>query len=549
MPKIAPRPERSELLMPAGSLEKMKTALLYGADAVYCGTPDLSLRTKSEFSVEDLIEGISFAHEREKRVYLTLNLYAHNKDVEKLPKFIETIRMVKPDGVIIADPGVFSYVKNHAPELELHVSTQANICSYLTVDYWKEQGASLAVLAREVPFDELKTIREKCPDIKLEAFVHGAMCMSYSGRCLLSNFMAERGANQGNCAQDCRWFYKVHLKLKDGRTEELVIDDTNRDMFEFFLEEEFRPGDLIPVEETVDGTYFMNSKDLCLMPVLNQYLEIGVDSLKVEGRHKNQFYAACVTRAYRQAIDDWYANPSNWDGQKYMDELDSLRSRGYTLAFHTGRLSNHAHDYDTTASLGDAQFGGFVREITDEGVVFEVRNTLKTGDVLEFLPPMGQSLSTIRLRMNRFLDFKSRKEKEKMSPGQGNAILIPFADFDRLTESAIRATLPELTVARVEMFGLSEAREDHIRVRQMSLKMEQGLVDATSFLNLKKEIAENREPEELRTPSTKPLVSKEDACCGRGCNGCLKFWNDDKYARARELLWAKQDGTRLKSPV
>ncbi len=181
-----------------------------------------------------------------------------------------------------------------------------------------------------------------------------------------------------------------------------------------------------------------------------------------------------------------------------------------------------------------------------KALFFKVRNTLKTGDVIEFLLPLGNTLSTIRLCMNRFINYKSRKEKEKMSAGQGNAILIPFADFDRLSEVQIRATLPELTVARVEMFGFSEAREEHIRVRQMSLKMEQGIVDATAFLNLKKEISEKREPEDLRVPSTKPLVSKEDACCGRGCNGCLKFWNDDKYARARELLLAKNDGSRLR---
>jgi len=532
--------------MPAGSLEKMKTALLYGADAVYCGTPDLSLRTKSSFSVEELVEGIDFAHSLGKNVYLTLNLYTHNKDVEKLPAFIETIRQVKPDGVIIADPGVFAFVKKHAPELELHVSTQANICSWLTVDYWKDQGASLAVLAREVPFEELKTIREKCPDIKLEAFVHGAMCMSYSGRCLLSNFMAERGANQGNCAQDCRWHYKLHMKLKDGQTEELIITEENKDMFEFLLEEEYRPGQFIPVEETIDGTYFMNSKDLCLMPVLSDYLEIGVDSLKVEGRHKNQFYAASVTRAYRSAIDAWYRDPENWDPTPYMRELDALRSRGYTLAFHTGRLSNHAHDYDTTASMGAAQFGGFVREYTEDGVVVEVRNTLNIGDVLEFLVPNSEEV--IRVRLNHFYDFKAKKEKPKMSPGQAAACVIKFSDFDRLTEDEVRDKLPVLTVARVEMFSLSESRQGHVAVRVASHKMEAGMITEESYVKIKGLAESKREASDLRTPVIKERT-KEDACCGCGCNGCLRFWNDDKYAIARAALEKVKKGKRLEKKV
>ena len=177
-----------------------------------------------------------------------------------MPKFIETIRLAKPDGVIIADPGVFQYVKEHAPELPLHISTQANVCSWLTVDFWKKQGAELCVLAREVSFAELKEIREKCPGMKIETFVHGSMCMTYSGRCLLSNFMAERGANQGNCAQSCRWNYKVHLRLKDGTVEEITLTDENKDLFEFLLEENFRPGEFMPIEETQRGSYILNSK-------------------------------------------------------------------------------------------------------------------------------------------------------------------------------------------------------------------------------------------------------------------------------------------------
>lgn len=545
---IAQRPERSELLMPAGDLAKMKAAILYGADAVYCGTPDLSLRTKSGFNVEELVEGIQFAHDHGKRVYLTLNLYTHNKDIEKLPAFMETIRTVKPDGVIIADPGVFQYVKDHCPELELHVSTQANICSWLTVKYWQDQGASLAVLAREVSFAELSEIREQCPEIKLEAFVHGAMCMSHSGRCLLSNFMSERGANQGNCAHSCRWHYKVHMKMKDGRTEELEITDENKELFDFFLEEEYRPGDMIPLEETVEGTYFMNSKDLCLMPVLNDYLRIGVDSLKVEGRHKNAFYAACVARAYRKAIDDYYADPENWKPEEYMRELNAMRSRGYTLAFHNGRLTNHAHDYETTISMGDWSFGGQILAHEDDSLIMEVRNTLDAGDVLEFLPPMQgeDDFPVIRLRLYEFINARTGKVTERASPGAAkSAIRIPYSLFDKEDPETLQARLPVGTVVRSESFGLNDARKEHIQVRVKSHQMESGKITEKVYENFKKRKAEARGDEDLRNTNSKPVKEKHENCCGRGCNGCLTFWNDPKYAKAREMLAQKKAGTRL----
>ena len=215
---------KSELLLPAGSLVKLKTAILYGADAVYAGTPDMSLRTQSKISLEDLEEGIKFVHEHGKKIYLTLNLFIHNREAEKLPQFVETLRHLQPDGVLIADPGVFQFVKENAPELNLFVSTQANICSWPAVKFWQNQGAKLCVLGREVTYEEMKEIRQKCPDILLECFMHGAMCMSYSGRCLISNYLADRSANQGKCAHCCRWHYKLHLRLKDGSVKELLID-------------------------------------------------------------------------------------------------------------------------------------------------------------------------------------------------------------------------------------------------------------------------------------------------------------------------------------
>ncbi len=363
--------------MPAGSLEKLKTAVIYGADAVYMGTPDLSLRTNSKLSLDDVVEGIKFAHAHNVRVYLTLNLFSHNKDIPKLDGYINTVRRVKPDGLIIADPGVFAYVKEQAPELNLHISTQANVCSWLSTKFWQDQGAELVVLAREVTYAELCEIREKCPDVKLEAFVHGSMCMTYSGRCLLSNFMSERGANQGNCANSCRWNYKLHMKLKDGTLKEIELTEDNKELFEFFLEEGYREGDFLPFEEGERGSYILNSRDLCLLQQLDDYLKIGVDSLKVEGRGRSAFYAGIVARAYRNAIDDWYEDPENFDGGKYMEDINTIPNRGYTFAFHEGRLTNHAHSYQDTRNVGDWQWAGQITEVTDDAYIMLVKNKMK----------------------------------------------------------------------------------------------------------------------------------------------------------------------------
>ncbi|HFC11198.1 MAG TPA: peptidase U32, partial [Anaerolineae bacterium] len=389
--------KRAELLMPAGSLLKLKTAILYGADAVYLGTPDMSLRTQSAFSLEDVLEGIAFAHAHGKRVYLTLNLFSHNKDIAKLPLFIDTIRTVKPDGLIIADPGIFQYVHQRAPELKLHISTQANVTSWLSVQFWQSQGADLVVLAREVTFEELSEIREKCPTVKLETFVHGSMCMTYSGRCLLSNYLSERGANQGNCAQSCRWNYKVKLQLKDGTRKEIELNEHNRELFDFLLEEEYRPGELMEIEEDERGSYILNAKDLCLMPKLGDFLQLGIDSLKVEGRNKGPYYAAIVARAYRMAIDDWYADPENWTYETYMDELLTVPNRGFSLAFHDGRLQHYGHNYQSTQSVAEYEFAAFVTAVGADYVEVEVKNRILAGEVLEFVCPHYRDVIRVRL--------------------------------------------------------------------------------------------------------------------------------------------------------
>lgn len=532
------RPEKSELLMPAGSLHKLKLAILYGADAVYLGTPDMSLRTKSAFTLEDVLEGVEYAHSFGKRVYLTLNLFSHNKDIEKLPFYLETVRKVKPDGLIIADPGIFGFVREMAPELELHISTQANVCSWLSVDFWKKQGASLVVLAREVSFQELTEIREKCPDIKLEAFVHGAMCMTYSGRCLLSNFMSERGANQGNCANSCRWNYKVHVKLKDGRSEEVTITDENRDMFEFLLEEGERPNELLPIEEDERGSYILNSKDLCIMPRLNDYLKIGVDSLKVEGRGKSPYYVALVARAYRMAIDDWYADPDNWSPIPYMNELHTVPNRGYTYAFHEGRLSHHAHNYEDTRTIAEWEYAGLIQSVEDDAILVEVKNTVEAGDVLEFVPHHGRE--TILLRIYEFDLPEKNKITTIVHGGQKPLIRIPFTLFDRENVDHLRKVLLPLTIIRKEKALLPE-EWSRIKLDLEAQKIEAGKGSEERY-DLKLYALQQALDSGSRTRKPKTPRIGTEGCCGKGCNGCMIFWNDPIYATARDLLAQKKQG-------
>ncbi|WP_171205237.1 U32 family peptidase [Ruegeria sp. HKCCA0235A] len=533
---------RSELLMPAGNLRKLKLAVLYGADAVYLGTPDMSLRTKSEFSLEEVIEGVEFCHSHGRRAYLTLNLFSHNKDIPKLDEYIDTVRKVQPDGLIIADPGVFQYVRDRAPELPLHISTQANICSWLSVKFWQDQGAELVVLAREVSYPELVEIREKCPDIKLEAFVHGAMCMTYSGRCLLSNFMAERGANQGNCANSCRWNYALKLRLKDGTHQELRITEENADLFEFLLEEGCRPGDLMPIEEDDRGSYILNSRDLCIMPKLDEYLKIGVDSLKVEGRGKSEYYAAIVARAYRMAIDDYYADPQNWDPKPYMRELETVGNRGYTLAFHEGRLTNYAHDYEHTASIAQWEYAGIVTEVTEDAFLVEVKNKLEPGDVLDFVSPISRE--TVLLRV---YDFERASDGARMDVVHGSTktvIRLPFTLFDHEDIDDLRARFPVYSVLRKER-ALTDEHWSRIRFDKLVQGLETSGRDNPGAYARRRDALVEKIGEDGNERRFKTNRIGTEGCCGKGCNGCLIFWQDDKYALAREVLSKRKQGEQL----
>jgi len=349
--------------MPAGSLSKLKTAILYGADAVYAGTPDLSLRTQSSFTLEELMEGVRFVHDHGKRIYLTLNLFTHNRDIEKLPKFIVTVRKVKPDGLIVSDQGVFHYIREHAPELELHVSTQANACSWLTVESWRKQGASLCVLAREVSFQELREIRQKCPDIKLEAFIHGAMCMAYSGRCLISDVMTGRNANLGDCAQSCRWEYRLH--------------------------EEKRPGEYFPVFEEGKQSFIMNSRDLNLIRHIPDLVRSGIDSLKIEGRMKGLYYVSAVTRVYRDALDTYRENPEEYTfKESWEEELTKTSHRGFTTGFTIPGKDGSLQESENGGYIQGYDFVGIVTKREKDGdIVIEARNKINLGDRLEWIGP------------------------------------------------------------------------------------------------------------------------------------------------------------------
>lgn len=393
-----------ELLAPAGTLDGLKTAVLYGADAVYAGIPGFSMRARAKITVDEMKQGIEFAHKHGKKVYLAFNLFAHDNDYNLLPKVSTTIKELSPDALIVADPGVLMWVRENHPNMPIHISTQANICSADTVKFWQKAGASLCVLAREVTHPEFKKIREKCPDVGLEIFIHGAMCMSYSGRCLMSNFVTGRPANRGACAQLCRWKYDVVLREKESGLE-------------------------MGLEEDDRGAYIMNSKDLCLMPRLREVLESGADSLKIEGRNRSEYYVGSVVSAYRNAIDSYFRDPENFDPAPFMADLNVLESRGYTDAFFDGVLGPSAHNYETTRSDSDYQAAGVITNVDGDYLTLELRNEVKQGAEINFiLPGISEKLKVV---LSEIINAKNNEKLEKMSAGQNNSIKIPKVWIDK----------------------------------------------------------------------------------------------------------------------
>jgi putative protease len=359
--------KKPELLAPAGTLEKLKMALAFGADAVYLGGKAYGLRALGgNFTQDELREAVAYAHARAAKVYVTVNIFPHNADLNGLPDYLRFLQEIQVDGLLVADLGVFMMAKEVAPQLPLHISTQANNTNWRTVCEWQKLGAQRVVLARELSLQEIREIRQHT-DVELEMFVHGAMCISYSGRCLLSSYFTGRDANRGSCAQCCRWKYA--------------------------LVEETRPGQYFPIAEDERGTYIMNSKDLCLLPYLPEVMACGVDSLKIEGRMKSVHYAASVTKAYRAAIDSYVKDPQNFAvRQEWREELAKVSHRPYTTGFAFGRPTAEDQVYGTSSYEQNSDFVGLVRDYdaaTGYALV-EQRNNMKCGQELEIFPPQGE---------------------------------------------------------------------------------------------------------------------------------------------------------------
>ncbi len=388
-----------ELLAPAGTLDAFRTAILYGADAIYAGLPGFSMRARAKITVDEVKTGIDLAHAAGKRVYLAFNLFAHDAEFANMQRVSEIINYLRPDALIVADPGVMTYVREHHPDIPIHISTQANICSAASVKFWQNAGAKLCVLAREVSHNEFKSIRAACPDIGLEIFVHGAMCMSYSGRCLLSNFITGRPANRGACAQLCRWKYDVILRETESGIE-------------------------MPITEDERGAYIMNSRDLCLMPRLGEVIAARPDSLKIEGRNRSEYYVGSVTHAYRRAMDAYARDPEHFDPAPFMADLERLESRGYTTAFFDGPVRDDAHNYETTRSTSDYHAAGVVTAVRDDEITFELRNETRAGDTITFLIPGHDNVS---VTLPLIINAANHTEMPKMSAGQHNSIIIPRA--------------------------------------------------------------------------------------------------------------------------
>lgn len=363
---------KPELLVPASSLEVLKTAVIYGADAVYIGGEMYGLRAKAKnFSMEDMEEGIKFAHKYGKRVFVTANITAHNRDLEGVRQYFGELKEIKPDALIISDPGVFAIAKQTCPEIEIHVSTQANNVNYMTYLFWQQQGAKRVVSARELSLKEIKEIRENIPDsLEIETFVHGAMCISYSGRCLLSNYFTGRDANLGACTHPCRWKY--------------------------YIMEESRPGEYLPVEENERGTYIFNSKDLCMIEHIPDLIEARIDSFKIEGRMKTALYVADVARTYRQAIDDYYKSPELYESRLdyYRQEIAKCTYRQFTTGFFYGPATHDTQIYDNNTYVQGYTYLGTAGQASEDGYVPMVqKNKFCVGDIVEIMKPSGEDIT------------------------------------------------------------------------------------------------------------------------------------------------------------
>ncbi len=369
--------KKIELLAPAGDLEKLKIAVLYGADAVYLGGTSFSLRAKAKnFTKEEMAEGVEFAHSHNVKVYVTCNIFAHNEDFNGMAEYFLFLEKIGVDAILIADPGVFSVAKEVIPNMNIHISTQANNTNYKTALFWNKLGASRIVMARELSLKEIKNISDNIPeDVEIEAFIHGAMCISYSGRCLLSNYLSGRDANKGACSHPCRWKYA--------------------------LVEQTRPGEYMPIEEDEDkrGTFIFNSKDLCMIEYIPELVDAGIMSLKIEGRIKTSFYVGTIIRAYREAIDDYLKSPELYESKKeyYIEEVKKASYRGFTTGFYYGKPNQNEQIYTTSSYIRNYDFIGMVLDYDDESgfAIIEQRNKFVVGDKIEFLRAKGECFDMV----------------------------------------------------------------------------------------------------------------------------------------------------------
>ncbi len=383
-----------ELLIPASSLEVLKTAVMFGADAVYIGGEAFGLRAKAKnFSMEEIREGIAFAHAHDVKVYITANILAHNGDLSGVRAYFEELKEIRPDALIISDPGVFMIAREVCPEIDIHISTQANNTNYGTYQFWHQLGARRVVTARELSMAELKEIREKVPaDLEMETFIHGAMCISYSGRCLLSNYFTGRDANRGACTHPCRWKYAIV--------------------------EETRPGEYMPVYENERGTYIFNSKDLCMIEHIPELIDSGIDSFKIEGRMKTALYVATVARTYRKAIDDYLESPELYREHMdwYLDQISNCTYRQFTTGFFFGKPDESAQIYDNNTYVKEYTYLGIIGECTADGLYrIEQRNKFSVGEQIEIMKPDGRNIPAV---VRRIVDEEGQEMQSAPHPKQ-----------------------------------------------------------------------------------------------------------------------------------
>lgn len=391
--------KKPELLAPAGSYEKAKTAFLYGADSVYMGTSKLSLRSRVDVDDNELIKTIEYAHSIGKKLYVALNIYARDNMYAEIEKQIKILKEANVDAFIISDGGVVEIARKLAPEIPIHISTQANVTSFHTSNFWQKNGAKRIILARELCKDEIKEIKDNT-NLEIEIFIHGAICYSYSGRCHLSDFLASRCGNLGDCAQSCRWAYNL------------------------YLEEKNNPGNLMPVEEDKNGTYIMSSKDLCLIKELPEIINMGIDSLKIEGRLKTEYYLSTIISAYRNAIDDYFDNPEGYDFEKYLKEINKTTTRGLTTFYFNDKNNKDFQEYDGRQYNPDYEFGGKILScLEDNKYLIEIRNRLQTGDKLELLIP--EKIEPQDLTIEEMWDSDTKDKTDHVNPGkEGQTVIL-----------------------------------------------------------------------------------------------------------------------------